>query len=154
MAKRRKRTNKDVPAKGRLRDMADRLWATAIKIDWANKCAVCGHRGTIHAHHLIPRHNTATRYEPENGLALCPSCHLFNPHTSPHQNALGWLDWLRDHYVARYKWWIDHQHDQFEGTKTADYYLGVIQSLKDLVEPEQFMEIVGPKLANWLEEQE
>ena len=33
MAKRRQRVSKAVPAKGRLRDMCDRLWALAVKDD-------------------------------------------------------------------------------------------------------------------------
>ena len=46
MATRRKRTNKNVPAKGRLRDFADDLWKLAVRDDWGYKCAACGNVGS------------------------------------------------------------------------------------------------------------
>lgn len=153
--KARKRTNKSVPAKGRLRDMADTLWSLAIKRDWNHRCAVCGSRQRmLHAHHIIPRHHGAHRYTLENGICLCPSCHLFNPHLSPHQNAVGWLDWLETWHISRYEWLIDHKRDEFEGVKNADYYCDVIWNLAPFVCPDDWWDVVGVKFGAWLQEQE
>ena len=88
--RRRKRTSKNVPAKGRLKEIAAQLWSLAVRADWANKCAVCGY-GKTEAHHLIPRQHEATRYNIRNGIALCASHHQFDKDVSPHQNAAGWL---------------------------------------------------------------
>lgn len=145
-AKQRKRTSKDVPAKGRLKDMADRLWSLAVRSDWNGKCAVCG-KGPCDAHHLIPRMNAAMRYSLHNGIALCSSHHQFCPQLSPHQNAAGWMEWLRTNQPLRYEWYVETvtngDHLKFTGTTNAPYYCGVILSFREYVEPEKFQEIVG-----------
>lgn len=154
MKKRRKRTNANTPAKGRLRDMADKLWSIAVRSDWMWKCAVCGST-PCDAHHLIPRANEATRYNLRNGIALCATHHQFDPHVSPHQNAAGWMQWLRDHHPLRYDWYVQtvlkNEHRAFSGTKNAPYYCGVINSFREYVEPEQFVGIVGVRFAEHLE---
>jgi hypothetical protein len=146
MKKRRKRTNANVPAKGRLRDMADSLWSISVRSDWNWKCAVCG-GGPCDAHHLIPRANEATRYLLENGIALCRRCHQFCPDISPHQNAAGWLLWLKGNHELRYLWYMDTvdngEHLAFRGTKNAPYYCDMILSFREYVQPEKFEEIVG-----------
>lgn len=146
MAKRRKRTNANTPAKGRLREMADTLWSIAVRSDWNWKCAVCS-GSPCDAHHLIPRANEATRYCLRNGISLCRRCHQFCPKISPHQNALGWLNWLKQHQELRHNWYVETvengQHLQFRGTTNAPYFCGVILAFRQYVEPEQFQKIVG-----------
>jgi 5-methylcytosine-specific restriction endonuclease McrA len=42
-----------------------------------HKCRVCGLGGTLDAHHIIDRHDLPNGgYVPENGISLCPDCHL------------------------------------------------------------------------------
>jgi len=153
MAKRRKRTNANVPAKGRLKDMADRLWSISVRADWNWACAVCG-KGPCDAHHLIPRTNQATRYDLQNGIALCSSHHQFCPDVSPHQNAAGWMQWLRHNQPLRHEWYtetiLSGEHRVFNGTTNAVYYCGVILSFREYVDEEQFQEIVGVKFSAWL----
>ena len=153
MKKRRKRTNSNVPAKGRLRDMADRLWSISVRTDWNWKCAVCG-GGPCDAHHLVPRANQSTRYDLSNGIALCASHHQFCPDVSPHQNAAGWMQWLRENQPLRYEWYVETvingKHLKFDGTTNPPYYCGVIMSFREYVEPEKFEEIVGIKFSAYL----
>lgn len=151
MAKRRKRTNKDVPAKGRLRDIADQLWSLAVRNDWAHKCAVCK-SGKCEAHHIVPRQHEQTRYDLQNGIALCAKHHQFDKDISPHQNAAGWLDWLEANYQARYEWYIANPRPFFNGVKNVEHYCNVIQQLREYVEPEDFERIVGVKFSRWLQE--
>lgn len=157
MAKRRKRTNKNVPAKGRLRDMADELWALAVYADWNHKCAVCGH-GKLNAHHCIPRGHEATRYSLRNGIALCPPHHQFNNDLSPHVNAAGWMLWLAEHQPSLHRWYVETtdsgEYRAFKGTTTSLYFRNVIRELKQYVDPEKYTEIVGVKFSGWLEENE
>ena len=152
--KRRRKTNSNVPAKGRLRDMADQLWSVAVRNDWAGKCAVCGSR-QVEAHHLIPRQFEATRYELINGMALCSQHHKFDPHLSPHLNAPAWTQWLWDHYIERWEWVFQspNPRPKFTGTKNAAHYIEHIRRLRQYVEPEDFERIVGVRFAAWLEEQ-
>lgn len=155
MAKRRKRTNAHLPAKGRLKEMADRLWSVAVRSDWNWKCAVCG-SGPCDAHHLIPRMNQATRYCLRNGIALCRRHHQFCPELSPHQNAAGWLRWLSEAHPLRHQWYIDTvsngEHLRFNGTTNAVYYCNLIRGFRGDVEDDVFQEIVGIKLSEYLQE--
>ena len=155
--KQRKRTSKDVPAKGRLRDMADQLWSLAVRGDWNWKCAVCGAR-KCEAHHLIPRQHERTRRQLINGICLCATHHQFDPNISPHQNAAGWLIWLEEHYSEKYWWYFKtvefSEYRHFLGTTNADYYCQEIRRLKPYVSDEDYVRVVGVKFAKWLEENE
>ena len=149
----RKRTNSSVPAKGRLRELADKLWSLAVRNDWAHECAVCGHRKT-EAHHLVPRQHNATRYELRNGIALCPHCHQFDKDISPHQNAAGWMQWLGTNYRDLLAWYVSNPRPKFDGTTNAAWYCDHIRRLRQYVEPEDFEKICGIKFSRWLEENE
>lgn len=152
--KRRKRTNSNMPAKGRLREMADALWSLAVRNDWNHKCAVCG-SPRVEAHHIIPRQWYATRYELRNGIALCASHHQFDADISPHQNAAGWCQWLGYHHTDLHDWYtftvMDGKHKQFEGTKNAQYYCDVIRSLREYVEEDDYVRIIGVRFNEYLD---
>ena len=145
----RKRTNANVPAKGRLRDMADRLWSLAVRKEWADRCAVC-RAGTVEAHHLVPRQHEATRYMLRNGIALCAHCHKFDKDISPHMNAAGWLAWLQKYHWDAWTWYVLNRRPSFTGTKNAAHYCEVLKELRPLVDEESFVKIVGVKFSEWL----
>ena len=155
--KRRKRVSKDCPAKGRLQEIADRLWSISVRSEWNGKCPVCG-GSPCDAHHLIPRMNQATRYCLRNGIALCRRCHQFCHKVSPHQNAAGWLNWLQVNHPLCHEWYVETvcngRHLKFTGTTNAVYYCGVILSFREYVEAEVFQEIVGMKFSEYLIENE
>jgi len=149
----RKRTNANVPAKGRLKDFADRLWSRAVRDDWNNHCAICGST-KVDAHHMVPRQHEATRYDLRNGIALCATHHQFSKDLSPHMNAAGFWSWLHTTYPNFAEWYMTNRRPTFDGKKNSDYYIGVIRRLQPYVEPEEFVSIVGVRFAAWLEEQE
>ena len=154
MAKRRKKTNKNVPAKGRLRDIADQLWSLAVRGDWNWRCAVCGN-SKVEAHHLSPRQHEETRYLLRNGIALCSRHHQFCPDVSPHQNAAGWLEWLEHNHPKLAVWYQDlietGKHKEFNGVKNAHYYCDVNLSFREFVPEGEFREVVGIRFSEWLE---
>jgi len=156
--KRRKRTNKEVPAKGRLRDMADRVWSLAVKHDWAWLCAVCGSQSSLNSHHIIPREHKTWTYKLRNGICLCSYCHVRHVDHSPHVNAAGWMLWLKDAHPALERWYTEttatQEYKRFHGTINAEYYCDVLRRLRQYVEPEEFEQIVGVRFARWLEENE
>ena len=155
--KRRKRTNERVPAKGRLREIADKLWSLAVRDDWVHKCATCGRITDdyrIEAHHIIPRQHQATRYELRNGIALCSQCHKFDPEISPHQNAAGWMEWLGIHHEELHEWVTGDPRPKFDGIVSPWYYCDVIRGLKQYFDDETYTKIVGVKFSQYLEEQE
>ena len=156
--KRRKRTSRHVPAKGRIRNIADKLWSTAILADWDRRCAVCGVRGLLNSHHLIPRSHQATRYDLRNGICLCRPCHIFNEDVSPHLNAAGWLLWLAGNHPERHRWYVEMvesgKHKRFDGTTNANYYIDVIRGLKEYIEDKDYIRILGMRFAAYMESQE
>lgn len=141
-----------VPEKKQLCKISDKLWSLGVKHDWVDRCAVCGWSKTLHAHHMVPRTHEGLRYDLNNGIALCPSCHLFSKDVSPHQNAAAWLAWLISHHPTKAEWYIDNRQPSFDGTKNVEYYVGVIRRLKQYVEPLEFDSIVGVRFSAWLEE--
>lgn len=151
--KRRKRVSREIPAKGRLRDMADQLWSLAIRDDWAHKCAVCSSTGRVEAHHMIPRQHEATRYVLRNGILLCARHHQFDPAISPHQNAAGWMAWLRDNHPHVCQWYVKTvagNYRDWDGTKNPAYYCDTIRRLRQYVDDVQFETVCGIRFSAWL----
>lgn len=146
----RKRVSREIPAKGRLRDFADQLWAIAVKVDWNHRCAVCGTQSALNSHHLVPRQHEATRYELRNGICLCVPHHQFDRDLSPHQNSAGWLEWLKWHHPTLADWYVENRRPKFEGTVNAAYFCDVIRRLGEYVEPDDFSRIVGVKFSRYL----
>lgn len=160
MAKRRKRTSKDIPAKGRLADFAHNLWSRAVRDDWSNMCAVCGATDDLvtsglQAHHLIPCQFTRFRYLLRNGICLCGFDHKLNPILAPHMNAEGWLTWLKVRHPELREWYEQNnprRWEPFDVTKNWRFFVDVIESLRAHVEPDDFEKIVGVKFDRWLQE--
>ena len=152
MAKQRKRTNKNVPAKGRLRDICDSLWGKSVLADWNHRCAICKGRATD-PHHLVPRQHYATRYELSNGIGLCSRCHLWDPNYAPHQNAAGWLEWLDAHHVGLYEAYIADPRPEFTGTTNVAYFCELIPTFKQYICEHIYTNVVGVRFSAWLDEQ-
>lgn len=144
-----RKTANGIPAKGRLKEMADRLWSLAVRADWNSKCAVCGH-GKTEAHHLIPRQHNKTRHDLRNGIALCSRCHKFDRDISPHQNAAGWLLWLEEHHPLMAEWYEDNCRPELVGKVDASHYMELLAEFRQYVSEADFERIVGIKLASRL----
>ena len=146
----RKRTNSKVPDKSlkTLRAHCDRLWSLSVRHDWVDRCAVCG-SSTTEAHHMTPRSYEATRFNVNNGIALCFTHHYSDKEMAPHMNAAGWMAWLLREHPGRAEWYIDNRRPVFAGKKNVEYYLGVIRRLQQYVEPLEFERIVGVRFAAW-----
>ncbi len=155
MAKRRKKSAGNLPAKGRLLEFADRLWALNVKAIWQNRCAMCERRGgVLNAHHLIPRQHQTTRFDLCNGICLCSSCHLWCPDRSPHQAAAGFLVWLKGYCPVRYQWLMrtteSADYKSFKATVNAAYYIHQIRDFRPHVYSNDFQRIVGVRFAAYL----
>lgn len=160
MSKRRNATAKKpkraaiqkLPAKPRLRAIADDLWSLAVKIDWAMKCAVCKTTNDLQSHHLIKRCNcNAHRYTLDNGICLCANHHQWNPHCSPHNGEVGFVAWLYSHHPQRIHWVLEHQSDKLESRSVSQgFYLEKIKGLRQYVEDDDFQRIVGVRLCEYL----
>lgn len=60
----------------------DRLWQQTI-VAQDGKCLKCGKREALSAHHIYSRKNRSTRWDTDNGVALCVAHHIFWAHKNP-----------------------------------------------------------------------
>ena len=61
----------------------DSLWRRYILLR-DKKCKVCGKGINLQAHHIFSRKHKSTRWDVENGIALCSGHHLF-AHQEPEE---------------------------------------------------------------------
>lgn len=88
-----------------------RLWTARVGDEWGHKCAVCGSESTPNAHHLENRNTCrALRYDPMNGVLLCPGHHKFG-RNSAHKGGIWFAEWLRVHHPERYAYVLMHRDD-------------------------------------------
>lgn len=61
--------------------------AVLARDNWS--CRRCGDESGLQVHHRLPR-SRGGKHEPENGVAVCASCHrLIHSHQTP-----DWMDWI------------------------------------------------------------
>jgi len=58
----------------------DTLWSKIIRKNFDNKCAVCG-ATPCQAHHIFTRSYKSTRWDIDNGIALCYKHHFYLAHS-------------------------------------------------------------------------
>ena len=116
MIKKKKRINQKKLQK-RLQNKRDKEWAIAVKEAYLNKCAICGKKELINAHHIIPRENRMFRWEIDNGIALCPKHHRFSLELSPHRNSFEFYRWWGQNYMGKCKKLIELIYEK-RNTKT------------------------------------
>lgn len=52
-------------------------WALAVKTRDCFKCQGCGSEKNLNSHHIVPwKQDEVKRFELENGITLCNSCHM------------------------------------------------------------------------------
>lgn len=57
----------------------DALWSKIVRNKYDNKCVICGSPKPS-AHHIFSRTYKSTRWEPDNGVALCYKHHIWFAH--------------------------------------------------------------------------
>lgn len=77
-----------------LEKQLDILWAQKVKERAKGKCELnCrNNQSILHAHHIFSRKHKSTRWDLNNGIALCPACHLYLAHKSPTEFTFRLLD--------------------------------------------------------------
>ena len=99
-----------------------RMWSAKVHKSNASKCAICGKKqgevdpntgkpSYINAHHIEPRATCAAlRYDPMNGILLCPSCHKFG-RNSAHKGMIWFITWLINNRREQYDYIMTHRDD-------------------------------------------
>ena len=84
MKKRRKSNPEKLAERKALKE-----WAKAVKARANFKCEFCGrHHKYLNAHHIIGKRYKPLRLDLDNGMALCPKCHKWQPGVAAHENPL------------------------------------------------------------------
>jgi len=71
-------------------------WSLAVHGQASGICELCQKPAAkLDAHHIVSRRfRSPLRFDPKNGICLCPSCHRFSPLRSFHQNPLPAFKWF------------------------------------------------------------
>jgi hypothetical protein len=80
--------------KGQKKEL-DIMWAKIIKERAHNRCEKCGRSGRMESHHIFCRRSHSTRWDLDNGICLCTSCHKFGL-DSAHRDPK-FKDWVVEH---------------------------------------------------------
>lgn len=121
-----------------------KLWTEAVHLRDGDKCAVCGKvHGAIdektgkpsymNAHHIEPRATCAAlRYDPMNGILLCPSCHKFG-RNSAHKGMVWFVTWLMNHRSDQYTHVMSHRDDMVD-INDRKYLDSIENNLNEFIE--------------------
>lgn len=84
-----------------------KAWAAIVHSYYNDHCAICGKENSkeapLNAHHIMPRQMfSGLRFDPQNGIALCPKCHKMG-RWSAHKGGIWFAEWLRNHAREKYE---------------------------------------------------
>lgn len=68
----------------------DTVWSIKVRERAGNCCEYCGSTNMVQAHHIIPRTHKGTRWDINNGTALCFRHHL---HWA-HKDSIAFYEWI------------------------------------------------------------
>lgn len=97
IAKQKKTKKEKKPSLAKLKKIADKLWSLIVR--HVGHCEVCGKTEHLNAHHFVTRRCSNLRWNVDNGVCVCPSCHLFSVQ-SFHKNPLFAFDFLNQVHPA------------------------------------------------------
>lgn len=95
-----------------------KAWAAIVHAYHNDRCAVCGKEHTpqapLNAHHIMPRQMfSGLRFDPQNGIALCPKCHKMGKF-SAHKGGIWFAEFLRTKYPEKYEHCLKHKDDELD----------------------------------------
>lgn len=127
-----------------------RMWSDIVKYMFDNHCAICHEPDSkehpLNAHHIMPRQNfSGLRFNPINGIALCPKCHKFGKY-SAHKGGIWFSEWLRMNDEKAYEFCLSHHTDELDckdrmALYAWEYFL--VHSYIDATDPLDFFKIQG-----------
>lgn len=139
MGKTKKQKKKRLEPLPKIRRRLMRLWTSKVHNIYNGKCAICGKvHGEVdpktgkpsymNAHHIEPRATCAAlRYDPMNGILLCPSCHKFG-RNSAHKGTIWFITWLMKNRRDQYEYILIHRDDVVD-INNRDYLKSVEDKL-------------------------
>ena len=114
-----------------------KLWLNRIYEIYNRKCAICGDTVKPNAHHIVNRDvSPALRFDPNNGIALCASCHRFGL-LSAHKNGVWFGNWLMEHAPKQYKYIVDNSSKRINIRDREELYRLEAILLSDITDDER-----------------
>ena len=74
----------------------DKVWSLLIKERDGFICVKCGNVNYLNSHHIYGRRKQSTRWDIDNGITLCATCHKFSTDFSAHETPQIFSEWLRE----------------------------------------------------------
>ena len=134
-AKKAKRVK--LESKARIRRRLMKLWTMAVHAQFGEKCAVCGSDYKPNAHHIESRIMfKGLRYDPMNGVLLCPTHHKFGK-DSAHMAGCWFANWLKEHLPERYAYVLAHHADPDPDLEDREILAAIEAMLRRTLEPFQ-----------------
>lgn len=122
-------------SKARIRRRLMKLWTMAVHAQFGEKCAVCGSDYKPNAHHIESRIMfKGLRYDPMNGVLLCPTHHKFGK-DSAHMAGCWFANWLKEHLPERYAYVIAHHADPDPDLEDREILAAIEAMLRRTLEP-------------------
>ena len=133
-----------------------KLWTSRVHEMHGGVCAICGKRHGedngngkptyLNAHHIEPRATCARlRYDPLNGILLCPSCHKFG-RNSAHKGSIWFITWLMTNRPLQYAYVLEKRDEQVDINDRG--YLDSVEKLLSDPCTEESMEAVRTRREN------
>jgi hypothetical protein len=113
-------------------NLADELWAIAVKVKFGWKCAISHKTDNLEAHHLVRRGNYTHRWTVENGISLNSGWHTLGGKISAH-GATDVTDRFRDWMIANRpgQWdWFEQHRDDLSVKPKSDELLKIVKMLE------------------------
>jgi hypothetical protein len=123
------RLSKEKPSRKQWVKKLDVLWSQVVKLRAKGMCEKCGRKEYLNSHHIFSRSNFSTRWDIDNGIALCPTHHTLG-NDSAHKCGIEFAEWLKD---KRGEEWYKKLRFRAHQIYKADYnliYLDLQNELK------------------------
>ncbi len=88
----KKRKYRKKSPKSKLKKALDKLWSEIVRS--GGECEFCGSIAYLNAHHHYGRRAESTRWDIDNGICLCPKCHVYSSVFSAHQTPADFVKWI------------------------------------------------------------
>ena len=78
--------------KAKLKLKLNKLWSEIVRSKGV--CEYCGRTEFLNAHHHYGKRAESTRWDLDNGVCLCPACHVYSSVFSAHQTPADFCRWI------------------------------------------------------------
>lgn len=109
----------------KLKGSLNKLWSEIIRSK--GKCEFCSETKYLNAHHHYGKRASSVRWDIDNGVCLCPSCHVYSSVFSAHQTPATFVRWINKKRGKNWEERLRKKHAQVVKYSIADLEALVIR---------------------------